>query len=150
MSKSLIGTVFLEIRSWVEQDLFWFFFCDWCYPFNKKSLVAGRWRLHYDLWVYIYNDEEAMIYVYHYAHFRHIDSGSQSANELLSLIIVLFSFSLMLNLWQSWYDLKSANVWLNYLAKFSQKLWGKFFKPAIHLSSNWRECEKMLAKWEKQ
>ncbi len=22
-------------------------------------------------------------------------------------------------------------------------------KPAIHLSSNWRECEKMLAKWEK-
>ncbi len=23
-------------------------------------------------------------------------------------------------------------------------------KPAIHLSSNWRECEKMLAKWEKR
>ncbi len=26
---------------------------------------------------YIYNDGEAMIYVYHYAHFCHIDSGSE-------------------------------------------------------------------------
>ncbi len=40
----------------------------------------------------IYNDGEAMIYIYHYAHFCHTDSGSQWANELFSLIIVLFSF----------------------------------------------------------
>ncbi len=53
-----------------------------------------------NLWVY--NDGEAMIYVYHYEHLRHIDSGPQWANELLSLIIVLFSFSLPLNFWQSW------------------------------------------------
>ncbi len=26
---------------------------------------------------YLYNDGKAMIYVYHYAHFRHIDSGSR-------------------------------------------------------------------------
>ncbi len=70
-----------------------------------------------------------MMYIYHYAHFRHIDSGSQRVNELL-LIIVFFSFLLPLYFLQSCYNLKGANVCINYLVKFSQKLWGNFFKIA--------------------
>ncbi len=66
----------------------------------------------------IYNNGEVKIYVYRYAHFRHIDNGSQWANEQLWLIIVLFSFSLPLNFGQFWYDLKGANVCINDLVKF--------------------------------
>ncbi len=63
---------------------------------NIFLLVIWSWDPSFE---YIYNDGEGMINVYHYAHCRHIDSGW--ANELLSLIIVLFSFSLPPYFWQS-------------------------------------------------
>ncbi len=36
-----------------------------------------------------------------------------------------------------------------YVSCLFRTLWVAIFKPAIHLLSNWREHEKMLAKWEK-
>ncbi len=73
----------------------------------------------------------------HYANFWCIDSGSQLANELLSLINVLSLFSFPLNFWKSWYDLKGANVCINYLVKFSQKLSENFFKIDWNSFENW-------------
>ncbi len=47
-----------------------------CHLEDAKSKQNPVFNVINNTFEYIYNDGEAMIYFYHYAHFRHIDSGS--------------------------------------------------------------------------
>ncbi len=46
---------------------------------NVLQGCISKLSLH-SVFEYIYDDEKEMIYVYHYAYFRHIDSDSQGVN----------------------------------------------------------------------